>query len=74
MLAMWMLWFVGFLLVATPASAEFGFDEKYERDYNIFNPINQYRPDNLVNPMNSFDPKNPFNEMNTFVPAIRLTP
>ena len=34
------------LFSLTPASAEQGFDLKYERDYNIFNPINQYRPDN----------------------------
>ena len=35
------------------ASAEFGFDKPYERDDNIFNPINQYRPDNPLNPINS---------------------
>jgi len=35
------------------ASAEFGFDEPYERDDKILNPINQYRPDNPLNPINS---------------------
>ncbi len=39
---MWMVWLLGFFLLAAPAFAEPGFDEKYERDYNIFNPINQY--------------------------------
>ena len=46
--------------LATPASAEFGFDEKYERDYNIFNPLNQYRPDNPLNPINRHNPNTPF--------------
>ena len=45
------MWFVSLLLLSllfsvTPALAEPGFSEQYERDYNIFNPINQYRPDN----------------------------
>jgi len=30
------------------AWAEMGFDEKYGRDYNIFNPANQYAPDGIV--------------------------
>lgn len=29
---------IALVLVASTASAESGFDEKYERDYNIFNP------------------------------------
>ena len=32
------------LFSATPAFAEQGFDPKYERDYNIFNPINSVDP------------------------------
>ncbi|TAJ10791.1 MAG: hypothetical protein EPO61_00475 [Nitrospirae bacterium] len=43
-----------------PISAEPGFDEKYQRDYNIFNPINQYRPDNPLNPINEYNPNTPF--------------
>ncbi len=35
------------------AWAEMGFDEKYERDYNIFNPANQYAPDNPPEPCTS---------------------
>ena len=38
------------LFSATPALAESGFSEKYERDYNIFNPANKYVPDNPLNP------------------------
>jgi hypothetical protein len=34
-----MLWLLSLFFIAVPASAEFGFDEKYERDYDIFNPI-----------------------------------
>jgi len=40
------------LFSVTPAFAEPGFDEKYERDYNSFNPINQDQPVNPLNPMN----------------------
>jgi hypothetical protein len=39
-----------------PASADSGFDETHERDYNIFNPITRYQPDNPLNPINSVDP------------------
>jgi len=35
---MWMVWFFGLFLFATSAFAEPGFSEKYDRDYNIFNP------------------------------------
>ena len=37
-------------LSVTPAFAEPGFSEKYERDYNIFNPASKYAPDNPLNP------------------------
>ena len=36
----------------TPAFAEPGFDPKYERDYNIFNPINRYNPNTPFEPLN----------------------
>jgi hypothetical protein len=54
--------------------AESGFDEKYERDYNIFNPINQYRPDNPLNPINSVDPNKQFNPANQYNPQNPLNP
>lgn len=52
------------LFFLTPASAEQGFDPKYERDYNIFNPINKYQPDNPLNPMNEYNPSVPFQPLN----------
>jgi hypothetical protein len=54
--------------------AQMGFDEKYERDYNIFNPINQYRPDNPLNPINSTNPTNPFNLINGVDPGNPANP
>jgi hypothetical protein len=62
------------LLMVWPVRAEFGFDEKYERDYNIFNPINQLRPDNPLNPINSVNPRNPFNPINEVNPNNPLNP
>jgi|GEM_PF-3404001 len=35
---MWILVLMTLLLAVTPSFAEQSFDEKYERDYNIFNP------------------------------------
>jgi hypothetical protein len=58
----------------TRVFAEPGFSEKYERDYNIFNPLNQYRPDNPLNPTNEFDPNNPFNSINQFDPGNPANP
>jgi hypothetical protein len=52
------------------ASAEMGFDEKYERDYNIFNPANLYALDNPFNPAQTFAPDNPFNPANRLIPII----
>jgi hypothetical protein len=40
------------LFSVTPAHAEQGFDPKYERGYNIFNPANKYASDNPMNPAN----------------------
>lgn len=73
------MWVVFLLLLpllfsVTPALAEPSFDEKYERDYNIFNPINQLRPDNPLNPINSVDPKNPFNPINRYNPTTPFRP
>ncbi len=62
---MWMMWLLSLALFTAPALADPGFDEKYERDYNIFNPINQYRPDNPLNPNN---PLNPINRSNPDTP------
>ena len=56
------------LLSFSFAWAETGFDEKYERDYNIFNPANQYAPDNPLNPAQTYAPDNPFN--NRVRPAL----
>ena len=41
-----------FMLLASTSTAwaEPGFDEKYQRDFNIFNPINQYQQANPLNP------------------------
>jgi hypothetical protein len=63
---MWVVFLLLLLLLfsVTPAFAESGFSEKYECDYNIFNPLNQYRADNPLNPINAYDLKNPFNSIN----------
>jgi hypothetical protein len=57
------------LLLSVGAWAEPGFDEKYERDYNIFNPVNQFAPDNPLNPFNQYAPDNPFNPINQLDPG-----
>ena len=54
--------------------AEQGFDEKYQRDFNIFNPINQYQPGNPLNPINAYDPANLFNPINRFDPGNPANP
>jgi hypothetical protein len=74
---MWMVWLIGFILFASPAYAESGFSETYERDDNIFNPLNQYRPDNPdnpLNPINSVDPNNPRDPINRYNPDTRFKP
>jgi hypothetical protein len=71
------MWVLILLLVsasAVPASAEFGFDEKYERDYNIFNPASRYAPDNPFNPANRFDPGSPVNPGNQYSPNNPFNP
>jgi hypothetical protein len=54
---------------STTSLAEMGFDEKYERDYNIFNPANRYAPDNPLNPVNKYDPDSAFNPLNRYDPG-----
>jgi hypothetical protein len=66
-----MVWLNGFILFASPGYAEIGFDGMYERDYNIFNPLNQHRPDNLLNPINSVDPNNPLDPIDLYNPVLR---
>ena len=73
------MWVVFLLLLpllfsVTPALAEPSFDEKYERDYNIFNPANRFDPGNPVNPANRFSPNNPFNPANQYNPENPLNP
>ena len=55
------MWVVFLLLLplvfsVTPVLAESGFSEKYERDYNIFNPARRYTPDNPLKPAETYAP------------------
>ena len=61
---MWRVWLFCFLLFASPVLAEPGFSEKYERDYNIFNPASRYAPNNPLNPAQAYAPDDPFNPVN----------
>jgi hypothetical protein len=61
-------------LWATTSRAEWGFDSRYERDYNIFAPTQRYVPDNPLNPLNAYDPDNPFNPVNRYDPGNPLNP
>lgn len=60
--------FLPLLVFITPAFAEPGFSEKYERGYNIFNQANRYDLGNPVNPANRFSLYHPFNPANQFYP------
>ena len=61
---MLLIWLLGFLLLlSAPTSADPGFNEKYERDYNIFNPASRYAPDNPLNPANRYKPDTPFQSL-----------
>jgi hypothetical protein len=62
------------MLRATASWADMGFDEKYERDYNIFNPTNRYQPDNPLNPAQAYSPNNPFNPVNRYDPGNPANP
>ena len=57
-----------------PSHAEMGFDQRYERDYNIFNPANQYALNNPLNPVNTYDPNSAFNPVNRYDPGNPLNP
>lgn len=61
------------LPIAT-SHAEPGFDPRYERDYNIFVPTNQYAPDNPLNPVNQYDPDSAVNPVNRYDPGNPLNP
>lgn len=68
------MWVVVLLLLplflsVTPTFADPGFAEKYERDYNIFNPANKYAPDNPLNPAQKYAPDNAFNPANQYNPS-----
>jgi hypothetical protein len=62
------------LFSVRPAVAEQGFDPKYERDYNIFNPANEYAPDNHLNPAQTYAPDNSFNAANRYDPSNPVNP
>lgn len=68
------LHFLSLLFSATLVFADPGFNEKYERDYNIFNPASKYAPDNPLNPAQAFAPDNPFNPANRFDPGNPVNP
>ena len=63
---MWLVFLLllSLLISVTPALAEPGFSEKYERDYNIFNPASRYAPENPLNPANRTNPATPFELLN----------
>ena len=46
------------------ASAEFGFDEQYERNSTILNLITHSRSDNQLNPLNEYHPTTPVKQLN----------
>jgi len=62
------------LLSAGSAGADTGFDSRYERDDNIFNPATQYQPDNPLNSANAYDPNSAFNPVNRYHPDNPLNP
>ena len=61
-------------LWVTASRAEMGFDQRYERNYNIFNPVAQYQADNPLNPANIYDPHSAFNPVNRYDPGNPLNP
>jgi len=62
------------LIPATSSQAEVGFDQRYERGYNIFNPATQYQADNPLNPVNKYDPDSAFNPVNQYDPNNPTNP
>jgi hypothetical protein len=51
---------IGVWLWSVQVGAEMGFDPRYERDYNIFNPADRYQADNPLNPANRYTFDVPF--------------
>ncbi len=62
------------ILLVSVANAETGFDSRYQRDYNIFDPTNKYASDNPLNPANRFASDNPFNPVNKYDPNNPANP
>jgi len=71
---MWGVFLLLLLFSTSRASAEPGFSERYERDYNIFNPASQYAPDNPLNPAQALAPDNPLNPANRYNPNTPFAP
>jgi len=69
-----MLIVMGVLLGTTMTWAAMGFDERYERDYNIYTPTNRYAPNNPLNPVNKHDPNSAFNPINRYDPGNPTNP
>jgi len=62
------------LFSAATVFAESGFESKYERDYNIFNPASRYAPNNPFNPANQYNSDNPLNPANRYNPSTPFAP
>jgi hypothetical protein len=56
-----------------PALADPGFDERYERDYNIFNPVNKYAPGNPLNPAQTYAPAEENRDILLFRQCLMVT-
>lgn len=69
-----MLIVMGVLAETTATWAAMGFDERYERDYNIYAPTNRYAPDNPLNPVNKYDLDSAFNPVNRYDPGNPANP
>ncbi|BCA56509.1 hypothetical protein W02_36490 [Nitrospira sp. KM1] len=52
---------LGQLFASVPALAQVNFEEKFRRDYNVFQDTKQYRPAMPPNPLDALDAKNPNN-------------
>src|SRR5215467_12465577 len=57
------------LAIAVSANGETGFDPKYERDNNIFNPANKFNPNDPLYPVNPNKPNNPFKPNESVQPS-----
>ena len=63
--------FILLLLASSPVLGDPGFNERYESDFNIFNPANQFHPENSLNPANQFHPDSPLIPLTNLIRAIR---